>query len=294
MDFARARTYGDPCRDHHGGALGRGQRRQANAPRHGLAGGHGPGASVRARMESSSPSRSVAASRPRASTAALAFAPRGNGARETPRARVAPGALISPPFVCNSGDLLQAYGDKGLKRPITVCVLNQSGCMGCMSSKDPDDELKPSTRQNSFKFGSVNLVRMSLGERSSCTLKRQLSASGATTGPVTPGIGRSTSLGQTSPLDESTRKAKGSRQRAADARRSQNEALYTENSFKEFASMYGSRQAAPEAAAPEVVAPEVAAPAAGTLAWFTGADLVSHQVLVSSPPEEAAAASPGD
>ena len=175
--------------------------------------------------------------------------------------------------------------------------------MGCTSSKEDDVDDSPGTRQNSFKFGSVNLVRISLGERSSHTLKRQLSASGATTGPVAPEIGRSTSptthpvfasIGQTSPLDESTRKAKGSRQRAADARRSQNEALYTENSFKEFASMYGSRQAAPEAAAPEVVAPEVAAPAAGTLAWFTGADLVSHQVLVSSPPEEAAAASPGD
>eukprot|EP00964_Phaeocystis_antarctica_P096561 scaffold62843_cov62-Phaeocystis_antarctica.AAC.7 len=166
--------------------------------------------------------------------------------------------------------------------------------MGCTSSKEDDVDDSPGTRQNSFKFGSVNLVRMSLGERSSHTLKRQLSASGATTGPVAPEIGRSTSLGQTSPLDESTRKAKGSRQRAADARRSQNEALYTEKSFKEFASMYGSRQAAPEAAAPEVVAAEVAAPVAGTLAWFTGADLVSHQVLVSSPPEEAAAASPGD
>tara|TARA_B110001469_G_C9574941_1_gene285125 strand:+ start:475 stop:801 length:327 start_codon:yes stop_codon:yes gene_type:complete len=106
-------------------------------------------------------------------------------------------------------------------------------------------------------------------------------------------MGRNTSLGQTLPLDESTRKAKGSHQRAADARLFQNEELYTDKSFNEFASMYGSRQAcAPEAAAPEVVASEMAAPVVGTLAWFTAPPLVSSPVCVC-PPKEAEAASPG-
>ena len=172
--------------------------------------------------------------------------------------------------------------------------------MGCSSSRtrsSKDDEFKPDTHQNSFDVRSVNLGK---GEHSSSNLKRQL---GATTGPLAPWMRRTTSLGQTLRLDESAHKAEGSRQRAADARLSQNEALYTEKSFREFASMYEEAAAPPPGVVePEVVEPEVVkplvsplmAPLAGTLAWFTGADLVSHQVLVSSPPEEAAAASPGD
>ena len=159
--------------------------------------------------------------------------------------------------------------------------------MGCIMSSSKDDEFKPGTRDNSFRCGSVHLRKMSF----SSTLKRQ----SATTGPLAPGMGRNTSLGQTLPLDESTRKAKGSRQRAADARLFQNEELYTEKSFNEFASMYirlPTQACAPEVAAPEVVASEMAAPVVGTLAWFTAPPLVSSPVCVC-PPKEAEAASPG-
>ena len=178
--------------------------------------------------------------------------------------------------------------------------------MGCSSSRtrsSKDDEFKPDTHQNSFDVRSVNLGK---GEHSSSNLKRQL---GATTGPLAPWMRRTTSLGQTLRLDESAHKAEGSRQRAADARLSQNEALYTEKSFREFASMYEEAAAPPpgvvepevvepEVVEPEVVEPEVVkplvsplmAPLAGTLAWFMGADLeLSSPVSVICPSEEAAA-----
>lgn len=133
--------------------------------------------------------------------------------------------------------------------------------MGCTCSKD--DEERPGTRQNSFTFGSVSLWH------SSSALNRQLSATaGATKGPLAPGMGGKTSLGQPLPSDESTCKAKCS-QRAAEARRSQNEALYTEKSFREYLSMYDCQHTAPEAAAPDAVV----APVMGTLAWFIGPDL---------------------
>ena len=168
--------------------------------------------------------------------------------------------------------------------------------MGCSSSRtrsSKDDEFKPDTHQNSFDVRSVNLGK---GEHSSSNLKRQL---GATTGPLAPWMRRTTSLGQTLRLDESAHKAEGSRQRAADARLSQNEALYTEKSFREFASMYEEAAAPPPGVVePEVVEPEVVkplvsplmAPLAGTLAWFMGADLeLSSPVSVICPSEEAAA-----
>ena len=168
--------------------------------------------------------------------------------------------------------------------------------MGCSSSRtrsSKDDEFKPDTHQNSFDVRSVNLGK---GEHSSSNLKRQL---GATTRPLAPWMRRDTSLGQTLRLDESAHKAEGSRQRAADARLSQNEALYTEKSFREFASMYEEAAAPPPGVVePEVVEPEVVkplvsplmAPLAGTLAWFMGADLeLSSPVSVICPSEEAAA-----
>ena len=168
--------------------------------------------------------------------------------------------------------------------------------MGCSSSRTPsskDDEFKPDTHQNSFDFRSVNLGK---GERCCSNLKRQL---GSTTRPLDPWMRRTTSLGQTLRLDESADKAEGSRQRAADARLSQNEALYTEKSFREFASMYEEAAAPPPGVVePEVVEPEVVkplvsplmAPLAGTLAWFMGADLeLSSPVSVICPSEEAAA-----
>ena len=131
--------------------------------------------------------------------------------------------------------------------------------MGCTSSKD--DEERPGTRQNSFTFGSVSLWR------SSSALKQLGATAGATKGPLAPGMGEKTSLDQPLPPDESsTCKAKCS-QRAAEARRSQNEALYTEKSFREYLSMYDCQHAALEAA------PEAVAPVIGTLAWFTGPGL---------------------
>ena len=168
--------------------------------------------------------------------------------------------------------------------------------MGCSSSSSRgDDEFKPDTHQNSLAFRSVNLRK---GERSSSNLKRQLAR--ATTSPLAPWMRRNASLGQTLRLDESAHKAKGSRQRAADDRLSQNEALYTEKSFREFASMYKEAAASPPGVVepggvvgPGVVEPLVSplmAPLAGTLAWFMGADLeLSSPVSVTCPSEEAAA-----
>ena len=168
--------------------------------------------------------------------------------------------------------------------------------MGCSSSSSRgDDEFKPDTHQNSFAFGGVNLGK---GEHSSSNLKRQLAR--ATTSPLAPWMRRNASLGQTLRLDESAHKAKGSRQRAADDRLSQNEALYTEKSFREFASMYEEAAASPPGevepggvVGPGVVKPLVSplmAPLAGTLAWFMGADLeLSSPVSVTCPSEEAAA-----
>ena len=173
--------------------------------------------------------------------------------------------------------------------------------MGCSSSSSRgDDEFKPDTHQNSFDFRSVNLGK---GEgRVSSNLKRQL---GSTTRPLDLWMRRTTSLGRTLRLDESADKAEGSRQRAADARLSQNEALYTEKSFREFASMYKEAAAPPPGVVePEVVEPggvvgpgvveplvsPLMAPLAGTLAWFMGADLeLSSPVSVTCPSEEAAA-----
>ena len=172
--------------------------------------------------------------------------------------------------------------------------------MGCSSSSSRgDDEYKPDTHQNSVAFRRVNLGK---GERSSSNLKRQLAR--ATTSPLAPWMRRNASLGQTLRLDESAHKAKGSRQRAADDRLSQNEALYTEKSFREFASMYKEAAASPPGVVePEVVEPGVVgpgvveplvsplmAPLAGTLAWFMGADLeLSSPVSVTCSSEEAAA-----
>ena len=173
--------------------------------------------------------------------------------------------------------------------------------MGCSSSSSRgDDEYKPDTHQNSVAFRRVNLGK---GERSSSNLKRQLAR--ATTSPLAPWMRRNASLGQTLRLDESAHKAKGSRQRAADDRLSQNEALYTEKSFREFASMYKEAAASPPGVVePEVVGPggvvgpgvveplvsPLMAPLAGTLAWFMGADLeLSSPVSVTCPSEEAAA-----
>ena len=165
--------------------------------------------------------------------------------------------------------------------------------MGCSSSSSRgDDEFKPDTHQNSFAFGGVNLGK---GEHSSSNLKRQLAR--ATTSPLAPWMRRNASLGQTL---RSAHKAKGSRQRAADDRLSQNEALYTEKSFREFASMYKEAAASPSGVVepggvvgPGVVEPLVSplmAPLAGTLAWFMGADLeLSSPVSVTCPSEEAAA-----
>ena len=149
--------------------------------------------------------------------------------------------------------------------------------MGCTSSKD---EERPGTRQNSFTFGSVSLWR------SSSALNRQLGATAAATkGALAPGMGGNTSLSQPLPSDESTRTAKCS-QRAAEARRSQNEALYTEKSFREYLSMYDDCQhAAPEAAAPEAVRPVM-----GTLAWFMGPDLETSSPVCLREEEAAKAA----
>ena len=149
--------------------------------------------------------------------------------------------------------------------------------MGCTSSKD---EERPCTRQNSFTFGSKSLWR------SSSALNRKLGATAAATkGPLAPGIGLNTSLSQPLPSDESTRTAKCS-QRAAEARRSQNEALYTEKSFREYLSMYDDCQhAAPEAAAPEAVRPVM-----GTLAWFMGPDLETSSPVCLREEEAAKAA----
>ena len=156
--------------------------------------------------------------------------------------------------------------------------LRTRAAMGCTSSKD--DEERPGTRQSSFTFGSVSLWR------SSSALNRQLGATaGATKGPLAPGMGGNTSLSQPLPSDESTRTAKCS-QRAAEARRSQNEALYTEKSFREYLSMYDDCQhAAPEAAAPEAVRPVM-----GTLAWFMGPDLETSSPVCLREEEAAKAA----
>ena len=157
--------------------------------------------------------------------------------------------------------------------------------MGCSSSSSSkDDEFKPDTHQSTFAFRSVNLGK---GERSSSNLKRQLAR--ATTSPLAPWMRRNASLGQTLRLDESAHKAKGSRQRAADDRLSQNEALYTEKSFREFASMYKEAAASPPGVVEPLVSP-LMAPLAGTLAWFMGADLeLSSPVSVTCSSEEAAA-----
>ena len=98
-------------------------------------------------------------------------------------------------------------------------------------------------------------------------------------------MGGNTSLSQPLPSDESTRTAKCS-QRAAEARRSQNEVLYTEKSFREYLSMYDDCQhAAPEAAAPEAVRPVM-----GTLAWFMGPDLETSSPVCLREEEAAKAA----
>ena len=155
--------------------------------------------------------------------------------------------------------------------------LRTRAAMGCTSSKD---EERPGTRQNSFTFGSVSLWS------SSSALNRQLGATAAATkGPLAPGMGGNTSLSQPLPSDKSTRTAKCS-QRAAEARRSQNEALYTEKSFREYLSMYDDCQnAAPEAAAPEAVRPVM-----GTLAWFMGPDLETSSPVCLREEEAAKAA----